>query len=143
MPYTRLLNATLVRFGIVAVGGLCIDLLVSWTLAAIVGLPLPVAALCGFLVAAASNYVVHEGWTFGGGGKLTAQRGMLYLCLMAATLGVRLIAVTALQAWVFTRPGHTLAPLLLATGFSFLFNFGLSKYLVFRRPDTAWKAPLP
>ena len=134
MPLNQILDAALIRFGIVAALGLTVDFCVSWTLAEAAGLPLPIAALGGFLVAASGNYVAHEKWTFGKGGGLSARRGAVYLMLMTATLGVRLGVVSMLQAWVFAR-GQKLLPLVLATGSSFLFNFCVSRWIVFRRPS--------
>lgn len=133
MRLAQSFDAALIRFGIVAVAGLAVDLAVSWTLAVVAGFPLPLAALCGFLVAAAGNYVAHEQWTFGRGVDLSARRGTLYLILATATLGARLGAVTVLHVYALEK-GQTLLPLILATGFSFLFNFSVSKFFLFRRP---------
>lgn len=133
MRLADFLDAALIRFGLVAVAGLAVDLAVAWSIAAVAGFPLPIAALCGFLVAASGNYVLHERWTFRSGAGLSARRGVLYLALMGATLGVRIGAVTVLHSWVFAK-AQVLPPLVLATGFSFLFNFAVSKFLVFRQP---------
>ena len=127
-----LIDARLLRFGIVTVVGLGIDLALGWTLAARAGLPLWLAATIGFVTAACVNYVLHERWTFAGG-RLSAVRGSLFLVLSASALLVRIGALMLLKALVFTTPGQRLVPLILAIGVSFVFNFVVSRQLVFRR----------
>lgn len=128
----------LIRFGLVTVLGLGIDLGLAWTLATLAGLPLPAATLGGFLVAAAINYVLHEFWTFSSGArKASAARGLAYAAGLGLTIGTRLLVVTLLAP--LAAAAGNLPVLLVAVGCSFVVNFLFSKYVVFRpRPAAAF-----
>lgn len=131
-------SAELLRFGAVTVLGLAIDVGLAWALASLAGLPLPLAAVCGFLVAAAVNYVLHEFWTFTSGARrASAKRGLAYLAGLGLTLATRLAVVTALSRYVFADPAARLPVLAIAVGCSFVVNFLFSKYVVFRPPAPA------
>lgn len=127
----RLLRLPLVRFGLVAVAGLVVDLAAGWSLATYAGLPLALAAFVGFCTGAAFNYLLHERWTFGSG-AVSARRGSLYALALLATVAARVGTVTLLEATALPAAADRLPVLLLATGVSFLVNYGLSRYLVFR-----------
>lgn len=127
----RIFASSLVRFGLVAVAGLGIDLATAWTLATYAGLALTVAAFCGFCTGAAFNYLLHERWTFGTR-TVSAKRGSLYLMALLATLATRVGAVALLEASALPGPANRLPVLILATGFSFVVNYLLSRFLVFR-----------
>lgn len=123
----------LARFAVVTALGLGIDLSIAWVLAARLGLALPLAALAGFLVAAAFNYVLHEFWTFGGkDSRLSPTRGLAYLAGLGLTLATRLAVVVALSGLLPARPGNDLPILIAAVGCSFFVNYAFSKYFVFR-----------
>ncbi len=130
MTIAPILAHPIIRFGIVAVLGLAVDLGTAW-LMTILGLPLPLAAAVGFVVAALVNYVVHERWTFRTGASLSAARGGRYLAVLATTLGVRVAVVALLEAMAFPKPEQRVLPLLLAVGVSFFVNYALSRRLVF------------
>jgi len=127
-----MIDASILRFGAVAVLGLGIDMAIAWAVAALLGLPIAVAVASGFLAGAAFNYLLHELWTFPGG-KPSALGGSMYLAIILATLAVRAGVASALRRFVFTAPGQVLAPLVIAVGCSFLVNFALSRAFVFRR----------
>ncbi len=61
----RLFASSLVRFGLVAVAGLCVDLGTAWALRSLTTIPLTLAAFLGFVAGAIFNYLLHERWTFG------------------------------------------------------------------------------
>lgn len=125
-----LLTHPIVRFGLVALLGLVIDLGTAWLLA-FGGMPLPGAAAAGFVVAALVNYIVHERWTFRTEASLSAARGSRYFAVLIATLGVRVAVVAVLESAVFSAPQQRALPLLLAVAVSFFVNYGLSKRFVF------------
>lgn len=126
----RLFASSLVRFGLVAVAGLGVDLGTAWLLRPF--MPLPLAAFFGFCVGAAFNYLLHERWTFGTRAA-SAKRGSLYLLALLATLGTRVGSVAILDRTALPD----LAVLILATGVSFVVNYLLSRFLVFRpAPET-------
>jgi putative flippase GtrA len=130
----RLFGSSLVRFGLVAVAGLCVDLGTAWTLRTGFAMRLPLAAFVGFCAGAAFNYLLHERWTFGTRAA-SARRGSLYLLALLATLATRVGTVSLLERTALPD----LAVLIAATGVSFVVNYLLSRYLVFRpdsRPET-------
>ncbi|MDP2258242.1 MAG: GtrA family protein [Caulobacter sp.] len=132
------LSGDFIRFGLVSVLGLCVDLAVAWSLASLLPVPLPIAALGGFLAGAALNYGLHEVWTFASRDRRpSVGRGGLYLLALGITLGVRVASVAALETFVFPAPEQALAALVMATGLSFVVNYLLSKYVVFRSPSAA------
>jgi putative flippase GtrA len=119
------------RFGLVAVAGLIVDIIVAWGLARLWNVPLVFPATVGFFCGALLNYVLHELWTFQGGArKLSVSRAMAYFLSLWATLGVRL-AVVALMGMTLA-PGNDLAILIAASVVSFFVNFAVSKLWVFR-----------
>lgn len=130
---TALFASQVMRFGVVSVAGVIVDIAVGWFLATELGMPLTLAAAIGFMVAAALNYVLHARWTFAGAAtSLSVRRGGLYLLSLGATLATRLGVVALLQQLM---PDGQLKPLLVlvpAIGASFLVNFLLNKLLVFR-----------
>ena len=128
--------AELIRFGIVAVVGLVVDIAVAWSLAKFIGLPLILAATAGFFCGAVTNYFLHELWTFQSGNRaISLARMGRYAAGLAAVLIVRLATVTGLE-WLFPQGGMTLVILLSATALSFAFTYVLSLNFVFTQ-DTS------
>ena len=120
----------MIRFFVVTVLGVILDLTIAFALHTYAGAPLWLAAATGFTIAAAANYVIHQSWSFGGGlASLSARRAVLYGAVALATLGVRVGIVALLEHWL---PGAwPLAILIAGAGGSFGVNFVLSKFLVF------------
>ncbi len=81
-----------VRYLIVTVIGVAVDLAIGWALTALAQVPVSIAALAGFVTAAALNYVLHERWTFAvasapraarrGGPRMRARRTSILLVLV-------------------------------------------------------------
>lgn len=135
----------LVRFFIVAVGGLLLDLAVAYTLATSFGVPLWLAAAIGFVVAAAANYAAHELWTFRHDeSQLSAKRAGQYLITSLAALLTRVVVVALLSALAGWLPA--LIILIIGAGVSFFVNFAISKGIVFNHAHPSApndKAPSP
>lgn len=128
---------TALRFLVVALGGLAIDIAVALALHRLGGIALPAAAAGGFVVAASANYLAHELWTFPGDrGGLSALRGGAYVGASLAALAVRVAAVMAGTALLGREGWRAPAVLLLASGVSFVVNFALSR-AVFRPAGAA------
>ncbi len=49
----------MVRFFLVSVAGLAVDIGIAFSIATLLGAPLWIAAATGFLVAACGNYILH------------------------------------------------------------------------------------
>ncbi len=123
------------RFLAVVVMGLGVDLGLAWTLAVVFFVPLTIAAVCGFLIGALFNYVLHESWTFKMNAiEVASKRFIRYLVSLGITLGFRVGAVAVLGIVIGDLFGHgrrEAVVLFLATGVSFVVNFIGSKYFVF------------
>ncbi len=120
----------LMRFLVVTVLGVALDLAIAMALHSGLGVPLWIAATIGFAVAATANYVIHQTWSFRSGPRsLSARRAALYALVALATLAVRVGIVTLLDRAL--AGAYPLAILLGGAGGSFVVNFALSKYLVF------------
>jgi putative flippase GtrA len=119
------------RFLAVAVAGLIVDLAVAWSAAHFLDMPLWLAAVAGFAVAATFNYALHELWTFRAGARrLSAGRALRYAVALAATLSARVATVALLDAKL---AGTVALPVLVAgAGVSFCVNYFISKHFVFR-----------
>lgn len=135
---SRTSGAQFARFTGVGVLGLAVDLGAAWVLTTQGGVPLLLAAGLGFVLGATVNYVAHELWTFAEAGRtLSLARWASYLLGMGAILVVRLVALAGLGAMVGSRAGSDLALLLGATALSFVANYLLSRFVVFRRAPSA------
>lgn len=120
----------LIRFFMVSVAGLVLDLSVAWSLARLGGLPFWVAAAIGFGVAALSNYVLHEWWTFRSATRQpSVWRALRYSGVLGLTLASRVGCVAALVALWGERFGGW--ALLAGAGFSFVVHYLVSKRFVF------------
>lgn len=118
----------LLRFLVVTVLGVILDLAVAFGLHTGAGMPLWLAAAIGFTLAAGANYVIHQTWSFRSG-PLSLRRAGLYALVALVTLAVRVAIVAVLEralagAW-------PLAILVAGAGGSFCVNFVLSKRVVF------------
>jgi putative flippase GtrA len=131
-PIARLLaSSELLRFTVVAVIGLAVDLTLAYGTHVLLGLPLTLAAALGFAAGAGVNYALHELWTFQAGAQgLSPRRALKYFLSLGATLAVRLVCVALLE-WLL-GPEQAFAALALATGLSFGVNYLFSKFMVFR-----------
>ncbi|UYV16965.1 GtrA family protein [Porphyrobacter sp. ULC335] len=126
----------LLRFFIVTVMGVVIDLAIAFALHTGLGVPLWLAAAIGFTLAASANYVIHQTWSFQSGPRnLSARRAGLYALVALATLAVRVAIVVLLDRAL--AGAYPLAILIAGAGGSFFVNFALSKFVVFAaEPDT-------
>lgn len=136
-----LLKLEWLRFGLVAVLGLVVDISVAWSFAAIIGTPLVLAATIGFAAGAGCNYVCHELWTFRSGARqLSLRRAALYSATLGFTLATRLAMVAILER-LLAGPGQEIVILLLATAVSFFVSYLTGKLLVFKSGDTTKNIP--
>ncbi|OSQ34514.1 GtrA family protein [Thalassospira sp. MCCC 1A01428] len=143
MKQVRLLgqSAEFLRFAIVAVAGLVMDILLAWGLSSVFGLNLVFAAAAGFVVGAAFNYMLHEFWTFRRADcQLSTRRMLLYCGALGVTLATRLTVVYWLSQ-ILNAVRDDLAILLLATVMSFGVNYLVSKFFVFRSTPRNQRPP--
>ena len=123
-----------IRFFLVSLVGLGVDIGIAWALIAFAGASDPVAALVGFSIATVTNYFGHEFWTFiKGEQRASLRRFMAFAGVVVFTLVVRLVVLDFLGPWL---PGSGLnAPIRLglAATASFFVSFLMSRFLVFYR----------
>lgn len=121
-----------IRFFLVSLAGLGIDIGVAWALIALVGASDPVAAVVGFSVATVINYFGHQFWTFQKGERRASlRRFSAFAGVVVLTLVVRLLVLDFLGPLL---PGSGLnAPLRLglAATVSFFVSFLMSKFMIF------------
>lgn len=120
----------LVRFLGVTVLGVGVDIAIAYALHTHAGVPLWLAATCGFVLAAGGNYVLHQTYSFQGGARsLSARRAAKYGAVALATLMARIATVALLdRIW---EGGFALVILIGAAGVSFFVNFTMSRLFVF------------
>lgn len=124
-----------VRYLVVTVIGVAVDLAIGWALTALAHVLVSIAALAGFVTAAALNYVLHERWTFAvASAPRAARRGGLYVAALAATLLVRMAVAALIQHRFALAPADAIYALVPAVGISWCVGFVLSKFVVFRTP---------
>ena len=121
----------MMRFSIVSVGGVVVDIAVSYAVASHLGAPLWLAAAVGFSVAAVGNYVLHDAWTFRQekAPVLSSRRALYYFISSGVTLLSRLAVVSWLATWI--SRDQALEILIGGAAVSFFVNYGVSKFLVF------------
>lgn len=127
----------IIRFFGVTVLGVVIDIAIAWALHTYLGVPLWLAATCGFVLAASGNYVLHQTWSFQSGSRqLSLARGAKYGAVALVTLIARIAAVASLESLWPALPA--LLILIGGAGVSFFVNFTLSKLFVFteRPPES-------
>lgn len=122
----------LIRFFLVSLGGVVLDIAIAYAIATQLGTPLWLAAAIGFMFAACVNYFLHELWTFHRETtRLSSKHAFYYLVTSGIILSTRLIVIASLSAWL--SGDHTLAILIGSTTISFSVNYIISKYLIFAR----------
>lgn len=132
MPLKVIIKIESARFTLVVILGLLIDLVIAYVFSVQIGLPLSISAIFGFISAAFFNYILHELWTFQDGEKqLSKKRVGRYLFALLVTLSIRLIMIEILSR-IFDPKGLELMILIAATGVSFIANYLVSKFMVFR-----------
>lgn len=87
-------SCSLLRYAAVVVVGAGIDLVAALILARLVGLPLTVAAACGFATALCANYLLFEFWAFRRGRSHFSPHRFAGTILAAGlALAVRLVVI--------------------------------------------------
>lgn len=127
-------DATFIRFFLVSLAGVLIDIGLALGLNVLAGIPLRPAAVISFAVAACFNYVLHEKWSFGGReSPLSGKRLVAFVTVSVTVLGVRLVVLTVLAMLLPAEHFWNLIALVTAVGFSYLINYGVSRWVIFVR----------
>ena len=119
------------RFLVVSVTGVLVDIGIGWLLASALGAPLWLAAATGFAVAAGLNYLLHRSWTFQQTSAMAEQARVLrYLASLGLTFMARMATVVGLGALLGPNVS-ALMVLVPSVGVSFVVSFLATKFLVF------------
>ncbi len=126
-----------VRFFAVSVVGLVIDLLIVRLTLGLFPVHISVAMLAGFSAGALFNYVAHEFWTFkqDQGANASVGRAASYYLIVLIALGVRVGTASVLEI-VFPDPQWLWPIIIVSVGLSFATNFGLTRFVLFRKAGT-------
>lgn len=120
----------IVRFGLVTLVGLGVDLATAWVAVHCLGLPLAPAMGLGFLAGAGLNYALHLAWTFAGNARAASASGVtVYFLATSLVLGVR-VGMAALLDGLFGGTGLAIMTVPGAVGGSFLVNFLLTRKIL-------------
>lgn len=129
------LPGTAIRFLLVSVLGVGLDLGLAAALMAGMHLSPRLAATAGLCAAVLLNYALHEKYTFARHhNTLSARRLGGFALNSLAVLGVRLAALELLlRVPMLASAAGGLPALVVAAGVSFVFSFVVSRLLIFRR----------
>ena len=120
------------RFFLVALAGLGIDITIAWALIAFTGAADAIASAIGFSVATVTNYFGHQFWTFRNGERRASMwRFISFSGSVVLVLAVRLVVLHILGP---ALPGSGIAAAVrlgLAATVSFVVSFVFSRHFVF------------
>ena len=112
------------RYGAVIALGFGIDFAITLTLARLVGLPLMLAAVIGFLTALSLNYILFEFWVFQGREQAFSARRLSQTVLAAGVaLSVRVAVIWLVARLLGDSLPDVVATVILAAGASVLVNY--------------------
>lgn len=130
----------LMRFGLVGLLGSAVNLAVFYLASAFLQLAPNLAATLAFLVAVSHNYTLNRAWTF----HLLGQQRVAYVSgwtkyvlINLVGFGINLVVLNAaifLKGADYSLPGQALGILS-----GMVFNFALSKLLVFKHAVARWQ----
>lgn len=119
----------ILRFAIVTLCGLTLDLGIVFALVELAHVPAAAAMASGLLLAAAFNYAANEIWVFSAGRRsFSARRAAIYGGIVGAVLLTRVVTVSV-ALHLLTNPDLTWLAILSAIGLSFCVNYLLSRLL--------------
>ena len=121
-------SSQVVRFLVVGVISLAVDLGVLWLLHGVFGLWLPVAAAISFLSSFAVNFGLNQRWTFNATEGSTPAQLARYTILVIANTLITSAAVTAISG---TGVDYLVAKLMVVAVLT-VTNFVLMRWWVFR-----------
>lgn len=121
-------NGQIVRYIVVGVASLAVDLGVLWVLHGLLGVWLPLAAAISFLSSFVVNFGLNQRWTFSATAGSTPVQLVRYTLLVIANTVVTSVAVTAITS---TGLDYLFAKLIVVAILT-VTNFVLMRIWVFR-----------
>ncbi|MDK1374234.1 MULTISPECIES: GtrA family protein [unclassified Sinorhizobium] len=127
----------LIRFGIVGVINVAVDLGGFILLATGFGLSGPLANMVSFSAAIVTSYMLNNFWTFRSPGH---RRGHSRRFVLFITINVIGLTISTGLVLVFMQFAEKVPAKLASIPIVFLWNYLASKYIVFRPDAKAWAA---
>lgn len=128
-PWLATHGGPILRFAVVGCLNAGIDLAVFAGLFYLAGWPALAAHAAGFSLAVINSYLLNKRWTFqdrSRAGEAWRRAGLFFLVALGG-LGLSSLAIWLAMAWI-----PALAAKLLAIGVTFVWNYAISRRLVFR-----------
>ena len=120
------------RFFLISVLGVLLDIATAYALHLIFNVDLWFAACVGFLFASLFNYTLHKRWSFSLENKsFSAKRLINYFTLMVFILFIRIFVVKMIAEFFSDR--YVILVLSSATVITFLVNYFVSKTFIFNQ----------
>lgn len=133
MPITgkqpRRLTSAAIRYLVIAIIGLAVDIAIALALRRAFAWPLPIATAIGFLSAVALNYMLLERFLFGRTRLSWARLGKTYVSAQSALL-VRALIAWGLTYVVYGSMEADAAVLAASACVSFIVNFFIVRFLL-------------
>jgi putative flippase GtrA len=134
--FRHLIKLDFIRFCIVGGLGFVINFIVLTTLTRLFRLPIFIAQLCGAEIALFSNFMMHHHWTYKGHGVEKHMSTLLlqfHATTWPAILGSALMVTGGEKLLHFDN----LLALVVSSGIALFWNFGWSKYVIWRKVTPA------
>lgn len=124
----------LIRYFLVALFGLILDLGVSWTCIEIANTSDPSAATVGLFAGMMFNYFAHLNWTFREHQeKVSIAHFTKFSIVVAFTLLIRVLILESIRHLNMQEMIHPVARLTIAAGGAFIFSYILCKAFIFKK----------
>ena len=127
--YKKKIFREFVKFGIVGISGIFVNLIVLYFFTEIVGVFYLISAIFAFLVALTTNFILNKTWTFRERIRdRTLDRYIKYFAVNSVALAINLFFLFILTEnlgiyYIFSQ--------VIAIGIAFLFNFAGNKFWTF------------
>lgn len=119
-----------IKFGIVGATGVVIDFSVTYFLRDLIGINQYFANICGFAIAASSNYLINRLWTFRSKNNNIAKEYIKYLLISIIGL---FINSTVLWLIYETAGANFYISKSIAIAITTIWNFGANSLITFRK----------
>ena len=122
----------LIRFFLVAVAGLVIDIAIAWSCIVFAGVSDPVAASIGLLAGMVFNYFLHLLWTFRDHQRQASIKHFLQFAItVGITLIVRIIVLESIRQAGWQSILHPVIRLGISAAVAFALSYGLCRWLIY------------
>lgn len=129
----KIMNYQFIRFFMVSGFGVVCDIMLAYFFHRFFGLTLYLSTVISLSIIAISTYFIHQLWTFRSiSTGFSSSRLIKFLISSIVVLAVRETTLFSLATLLHIGHSWAVAQLVIAAGLSFLVNFVITRYLVFR-----------